>query len=714
MFTLPRRYTSVPRPNARVSRAGLVTSAPKSLLLSVFCLWAALMSPPAVAKLHAQVTGMSLGNVALALSAASPTPTPSPQPTPSIFTTNPSLNSLSVFPVGCNSNAASLFSATNLSSPQGVAYFSGRLYVANKQADSINIYLATANGPVSPIATITGSNTQLYDPVAVALDSSGKIYVANDGSVNGNADTITVYAAGSNGDVTPTAIINGPNTGLQLPSALALDSQNNIYASNYASQSGGTDSIVVFSAGANGNTSPARTLSGAATGLNAPAGVAVDSSGYLYATSYGISDSAVSVLVYAPGASGNAAPLTSIDGDCATLNSPGALTIANNKLYVTNPANSASGDESVAVYSNIPLVPSGPLCIPPTSLVYGPNTQLNQPFGIAADSSGNMFVTNSGSDSITVFPSTATTNTPPSAIIASSNGLLNPSAVAVDSTGSIYVANVGSDSGQSDRITVYSPGSNAKTAPIAFSFASASGDLTGLSYPSAIAVDASGKIYVANQTAGYQMRGSVTVYSGPASLWVPLWNISGTSSSDKTGLDTPTAIDLDTSGDIFVLNSNGGSSHSGSITVYAPISGLPGGPGNVAPIRTIKNGSSSALTKFDSPHGMALDSSNKIYVTNDGSIAGDLDSVTVYAAGANGNAAPIAVISGANTQLNLPQGIAIDSAGKIYVANNGSANGGTDAITVYAAGANGNAAPIQTIAGSLTGLNLPAGVAVGP
>jgi len=111
---------------------------------------------------------------------------------------------------------------------------------------------------------------------------------------------------------------------------------------------------------------------------------------------------------------------------------------------------------------------------------------------------------------------------------------------------------------------------------------------------------------------------------------------------------------------------------------------------------------------------MALDSSNKIYVTNDGSIAGDLDSVTVYAAGANGNAAPIAVISGANTQLNLPQGIAIDSAGKIYVANNGSANGGTDAITVYAAGANGNAAPIQTIAGSLTGLNLPAGLAVGP
>src|SRR5260370_42046613 len=50
------------------------------------------------------------------------------------------------------------------------------------------------------------------------------------------------------------------------------------------------------------------------------------------------------------------------------------------------------------------------------------------------------------------------------------------------------------------------------------------------------------------------------------------------------------------------------------------------------------------------------------------------NSATVYAAGATGNATPIATIAGSNTGLTSPQGIAVDAAGRLYVANNANPN----------------------------------------
>ena len=75
---------------------------------------------------------------------------------------------------------------------------------------------------------------------------------------------------------------------------------------------------------------------------------------------------------------------------------------------------------------------------------------------------------------------------------------------------------------------------------------------------------------------------------------------------------------------------------------------------------------------------------------------------------------PIGTIVGAQTGLNRPQGIGIDSDGKIYVSNDGSDGNGIDSVTVYAPGSSGDAGPIATISGSLTGLVKPAGLTVGP
>ena len=53
---------------------------------------------------------------------------------------------------------------------------------------------------------------------------------------------------------------------------------------------------------------------------------------------------------------------------------------------------------------------------------------------------------------------------------------------------------------------------------------------------------------------------------------------------------------------------------------------------------------------------MAIDASGNIYVPNLCN-----NTITVYAKGSNGDAAPTAIIGGSNTGLISPEGIALDS-----------------------------------------------------
>ena len=136
-----------------------------------------------------------------------------------------------------------------------------------------------------------------------------------------------------------------------------------------------------------------------------------------------------------------------------------------------------------------------------------------------------------------------------------------------------------------------------------------------------------------------------------------------------------------------------------SITVYAA-----GASGNATPTATIAGGN----TGLNFPNGVALDGAGNIYVVNEFSgSAGGPGTITVYAAGASRNVTPTATIAGGNTGLSIANGIAVDGAGNIYVTNFFA-----NSITVYAAGASGNATPTTTIAGGNTGLNGPNGIAL--
>src|SRR5579862_6708653 len=115
--------------------------------------------------------------------------------------------------------------------------------------DRVTVHPSASNGNVTPSATISGNsgsdNTGFDFPAGIAFDSSGNLNVAN---VTGGPDgfgSITVYAGGSNGNVTPIATISDDpscapcdNTGLTLPNSIALDSSGNIYVANSA---GGSD-----------------------------------------------------------------------------------------------------------------------------------------------------------------------------------------------------------------------------------------------------------------------------------------------------------------------------------------------------------------------------------------------------------------------------------------------------------------------------------------
>src|SRR5207247_143786 len=144
---------------------------------------------------------------------------------------------------------------------------------------------------------------------------------------------------------------------------------------------------------------------------------------------------------------------------------------------------------------------------------------------------------------------------------------------------------------------------------------------------------------------------------------------------------------------LYVVNSG-----ANSVAAYAP-----GASGDAAPTAVIHGGSHTGL---NGPPGSALDAAGNIYGAN---YYGS--SITVYAPGASGNATPTTTIAGSNTGLSWPWGIARDAAGNLYVVNSWSSSGSTS-ITVYAAGASGNATPSATITGNNTGLSGPHGIAL--
>jgi sugar lactone lactonase YvrE len=156
------------------------------------------------------------------------------------------------------------------------------------------------------------------------------------------------------------------------------------------------------------------------------------------------------------------------------------------------------------------------------------------------------------------------------------------------------------------------------------------------------------------------------------------------------------------SGYVYVANSSQvGPGATGQVLIYPTTSN-----GNVAP-STMIGGS---LTKLTQVNGIVADSTGRIFVVDS-----DTNEIVGFAPGVGGNVAPSITIAGSNTQLGQPVGMTIDRAGNLYVANcgTGCVSGSTPpSLLEFAAGSDGNVAPIRDITGSQTGLTAANDVAL--
>ena len=259
----------------------------------------------------------------------------------------------------------------------------GTIYVADFEANAIDIFAPGATGNVAPERVISGSSTGLEEPGDVKVDSAGDIYVANFGG-----QSITEYAPGASGNVAPINTISGSKTGFDDPDDMSLAPDGTLYVGNDA-----VAAVQVFAPGATGNATPIRTISGSNTGLGSDVdGVGVDAAGTLFAAN--TLDN--SIAVFAPGANGNVAPEYTISGNLTDLDGPDDVVVGfDGKLYVSNfPGNSVQVF-SVGAQGNVAPAQD----ITTTGFSYLDDLGL--------DSSGNIYVTDYEGAQVPVFAANA-------------------------------------------------------------------------------------------------------------------------------------------------------------------------------------------------------------------------------------------------------------------------------------------------------------------
>ena len=296
--------------------------------------------------------------------------------------------------------------------------------------------------------------TSLIAAVVAALMSpvaaSAQVACLPAGQNGGNS--IACFQLTDTANATPDVSIGGSNTRLTMGSlrSVWVDSAGNYYASL-----DGTDAFLSFPAGTNGNVAPSSTITGSNVASGHPYRIITDASGNIWSASYTSS----TVAEYAPCASGtcNTSPSVILGGSNTQLNEPDAIAFdPDGNLWVAN-----VGSDTLIEFTAAQLKSGGNVA-PAGKTISGDATDLNFPYDIAIDTTGNIYVANYSGNSITVydFGNQSGNVTPDQDIVGVATLLSSPLGVAVDSSSNIYVS-------QNGHLLSFAAGATGNVAPTA-------------------------------------------------------------------------------------------------------------------------------------------------------------------------------------------------------------------------------------------------------
>jgi uncharacterized protein (TIGR03437 family) len=521
---------------------------------------------------------------------------------------------------------------------------------------------------------LPATSAQLKSPQGVAVDSAGNIYIADTGNerirlvANGIISTFagngTSGSGGDYGDPTQAQ--------LHLPEGLALDSSGNLYIADSANNvirqvSGGV--ITTFAgnhiAGFSHEGGPA-----VVAALNVPLDIAFDTSGNAYIADSGnarirmVSTAGVITSVVGGGT-------TYTEGGLATatvLSGPHGVAVDSSaNIFIAD----ADGNKIFKVSSNTitTFAGTGTRGFAGDSGTAS-NAQFNGPSSIVLDGSGNVYVTDLFNARVRKITSSNVSTVAGNGLTAYSgdggsaqNALMNAAAGVVPAPGGlVYI----SDTNNQRIRRINSDGTIATVAgngTPGFSGDGSAASGAQVAYPSGLAADTGGNVYfsdTANQRVRKISGGIISTVAG-----------NGTSGYGGDGgaagsaqLNSPAGLAVDSAGNLYIADYSNHAVRkvSGGIITTLAGTGVAGFSGDNGPARQ---------AQLNGPSGVAVDTAGIVYIADSGNqvvrkIAPN--GVMSTFAGTNGNPG-IAGDGGpaVNAQLALPSALTVDASGYVYI-----------------------------------------------
>jgi len=486
-----------------------------------------------------------------------------------------------------------------------------------------SIYELTYSGGAYSTTPVTIS-TGYVSVVGLTFDGVGNLYVTDAGTQYASDGSILVIPNETTGSTTALnpsdqyVVAGGPTNSwtplltLSLSSAVAVDGQGNVYYGNGDSNVNEfTVGRVNFGSLTIGNTATA-TLYAVFNAAATPAAININSDNGAFKTTGGTCAATTdykagdqctitaSFTPVIPGVAESALTLTDSTGNvlgAAYLSGVGGgagLTVDPGTVTSVGSGYGAPKGAVVDAAGNLYIADKGSKSVyeiaSGSSTLVALGSGLAAPQGVALDGAGNLLVADTGNNRIVKIPvvngtlSTAAQTVVIDSATALAGSTLNaPEAVAVDASGNLYIADTG------NKRVLYLPYNNGWNALLALTVGS------GLTSPSAVAFDAAANLYVADSGTG-------DVYK----LQLPVTNI--VQSTVLSGYSNPSGLAFDASGSLFVVDQGNEKvwrvpNISGTLTATSALNVT--GQLNAAGTQVVA-----------APYGVALDASGNVYVTD--------------------------------------------------------------------------------------------------